>query len=77
MSKFDAWQDLMDKTVSKNSNCKVKTLSVGGGLTLLKSLVGALPITLCLFFKALLGILKKLEALHNNFFVGVSWMKRN
>lgn len=51
MSKFDAWRDLMDKTVPKLSNCKVKTLSVGGGLTLLKSVVGALPITLCLFLK--------------------------
>ncbi|CAI9271518.1 unnamed protein product [Lactuca saligna] len=70
MSKLDAWWDLVDKIVSKLYNWKVKTLSVGVKLTLLKSVLSALLNYFMSLFKAPLGILKKLESMRNNFFVG-------
>nr|KAJ0223374.1 hypothetical protein LSAT_V11C200076870 [Lactuca sativa] len=42
-SLVEAWSDVICKVTCKLSNWKVKSLSVGGRLTLLKSVFGALP----------------------------------
>nr|GEZ58185.1 RNA-directed DNA polymerase, eukaryota [Tanacetum cinerariifolium] len=43
-SRHKAWSDLIQKLRSRLSKWKVKTLSIGGRLTLLKSVLGASPI---------------------------------
>lgn len=75
----------MKRVISKLSNWKVKNLSVGGRLTLLNSILGALPTYYFSLYKALMGVLSKLESIRNNFFTGadlgenkmiwVSWNK--
>nr|KAJ0224121.1 hypothetical protein LSAT_V11C200076940 [Lactuca sativa] len=54
MSLVEGWSDAICKVTCKLSNCKVKSLSVGGRLTLLKSVLGALPT----YFISLLRIRK-------------------
>nr|GFC55011.1 RNA-directed DNA polymerase, eukaryota, reverse transcriptase zinc-binding domain protein [Tanacetum cinerariifolium] len=49
---------------------KVKTLSIGGRLTLLKSVLGASPIYAMSIFTVPCGVLKALESLRNRFFNG-------
>ncbi|GJU41644.1 RNA-directed DNA polymerase, eukaryota [Tanacetum coccineum] len=44
MSRHKAWADTVLKLRSRLSNWKVKTLSIGGRLTLLKSVLGASPL---------------------------------
>nr|GEW52433.1 RNA-directed DNA polymerase, eukaryota [Tanacetum cinerariifolium] len=48
----------------------VKTLSIGGRLTLLKSVLGAVPIYNMSLYKASKCVLYELERLRNNFFTG-------
>nr|GEY13512.1 RNA-directed DNA polymerase, eukaryota [Tanacetum cinerariifolium] len=65
---------------------KVKTLSIGGRLTLLKSVLGAVPIYNMSLYKAPKCVLHELERLRNNFFKGgdsqdskitwVTWAKK-
>nr|GEZ66489.1 RNA-directed DNA polymerase, eukaryota [Tanacetum cinerariifolium] len=43
MSRRSAWDDTVNKIQSRLFNWKVKTLSIGGRLTLLKSVLGASP----------------------------------
>ncbi|GJS28839.1 RNA-directed DNA polymerase, eukaryota [Tanacetum coccineum] len=65
-----AWDDTMLKLRSRLSNWKVKTLSIGGRLTLLKSVLGASPLYNMSIFKVPKGILKTMEAIRSNFFNG-------
>nr|GEW18413.1 acyl-CoA-binding domain-containing protein 4 [Tanacetum cinerariifolium] len=57
----------------KHSEVKftVKTLSIGGRLTLLKSVLGASPLYNMSTFKVPKGILKSMEAIRSNFFNGI------
>ncbi|GKE23199.1 RNA-directed DNA polymerase, eukaryota [Tanacetum coccineum] len=70
MSRHQAWDDTMLKLRSRLSNWKVKTLSIGGRLTLLKSVFDASPLYNMSIFKVPKGILKTLEAIRSNFFNG-------
>ncbi|GJW89035.1 RNA-directed DNA polymerase, eukaryota, reverse transcriptase zinc-binding domain protein [Tanacetum coccineum] len=47
MSRIKAWQDVIDKISSRLSKWKIKALSSGGRLTLLKSILTALPFIIC------------------------------
>ncbi|GJW63153.1 hypothetical protein Tco_0115037 [Tanacetum coccineum] len=51
MARVSAWDDVVRKIKSRLSNWKVKTLSIGGRLTLLKSVLGATPIFWMSLFK--------------------------
>ncbi|GKB12300.1 hypothetical protein Tco_0846223 [Tanacetum coccineum] len=53
------------------SKWKVKTLSIGGRLTLLKSVLGASPIYYMSIFKVPKGVLKTMESIRSKFFNGV------
>nr|GEY98581.1 RNA-directed DNA polymerase, eukaryota [Tanacetum cinerariifolium] len=51
MSRHQAWEDVVSKLRSRLSKWKVKTLSIGGRLTLLKSVLGASPLYNMSIFK--------------------------
>ncbi|GKA67032.1 RNA-directed DNA polymerase, eukaryota [Tanacetum coccineum] len=71
MSRNKAWENVIDKLRSRLSKWKVKTLSIGGRLTLLKSVLGASPIYSMSIFKVPRGVLKIMEAIRSRFFNGI------
>nr|KAJ0225721.1 hypothetical protein LSAT_V11C100006010 [Lactuca sativa] len=77
MSHLDSWCEVFQKVASKLSNKKVKTLSISGRLTLIKSVYRSLPTFFMSIYKAPKGVLSKLEALHNKFFLGADILKKN
>nr|GEV75973.1 RNA-directed DNA polymerase, eukaryota [Tanacetum cinerariifolium] len=70
MSRHKAWEDTVVKLKNRLSKWKAKTLSIGERLTLLKSVLGASPLYSMSIFKVPRGILKAMEAIRNNFFIG-------
>ncbi|GJS83857.1 RNA-directed DNA polymerase, eukaryota [Tanacetum coccineum] len=76
MSRHQAWDDVVLKLRSRLSNWKVKTLSIGGRLTLLKSVLGASPLYNMSIFKVPKGVLKNMETIRSNFFNGFDSLKR-
>ncbi|GJU75866.1 RNA-directed DNA polymerase, eukaryota, partial [Tanacetum coccineum] len=70
-SSLKAWDDVILKLRSRLSKWKVKTLSIGGRLTLLKYVLGASPIYYMSIFKVPRGVLKVMEAIRSRFFNGV------
>nr|GEU52874.1 RNA-directed DNA polymerase, eukaryota [Tanacetum cinerariifolium] len=69
MSRRSAWVDTVHKLQSRLSKWKLKTLSIGGRLTLLKSVLGASPLFNMSIFKVPKGVLKAMEAIQS---LGVS-----
>nr|GEW01867.1 RNA-directed DNA polymerase, eukaryota [Tanacetum cinerariifolium] len=70
MSRRSAWVDTVHKLQSRLSKWKLKTLSIGGRLTLLKSVLGASPLYNMPIFKVPKGVLKDMEAIQSKFFYG-------
>nr|GEU53737.1 RNA-directed DNA polymerase, eukaryota, reverse transcriptase zinc-binding domain protein [Tanacetum cinerariifolium] len=70
-SNLKAWDDVILKLRSRLSKWKMKTLSIGGRLTLLKSVLGASPIYYMSIFKVPLGVLKVMESIRSRFFNGM------
>nr|GEZ30584.1 RNA-directed DNA polymerase, eukaryota, reverse transcriptase zinc-binding domain protein [Tanacetum cinerariifolium] len=70
MSSHKACEYIIHKIRSRLSKWKVNTLSIGGRLTILKSVLGATLIYSMSIFKVPRGVLKALEAMHNRFFIG-------
>ncbi|GJR21680.1 RNA-directed DNA polymerase, eukaryota [Tanacetum coccineum] len=84
MSRKQAWKEVVDKVLSRLSRWKMKLLSIGGRLTLLKSVLGSMPIFHMSIFKVPSSILKSLESIRSRFFNGqdpksnkASWVKWN
>nr|GEW90316.1 putative RNA-directed DNA polymerase, eukaryota, reverse transcriptase zinc-binding domain protein [Tanacetum cinerariifolium] len=77
MSRHQAWDDVVLKLRSRLSKWKVKTLSIGGRLVLLKSVLGASLLYNMSIFKVPKGILKNMEMTGSNFFNGFDYSKRN
>ncbi|GKE88958.1 hypothetical protein Tco_1566433 [Tanacetum coccineum] len=44
MSRIQSWNEVVDRVTARLSKWKMKTLSIGGRLTLLKSVLGSIPI---------------------------------
>nr|GEY17594.1 RNA-directed DNA polymerase, eukaryota [Tanacetum cinerariifolium] len=65
-SSINTWEDSTNKIKLQLSKWKIKTLSIGGRLTLLKSVLGATPIYQISLYKAPKAVL--MEALRRNFF---------
>ncbi|GJZ47857.1 RNA-directed DNA polymerase, eukaryota [Tanacetum coccineum] len=76
MSRRSAWDGLVHKLRSRISKWKVKTLSIGGRLTLLKSVLGASPLYNMSIFKIPKGVLKDMEAIRSKFFNGADSSER-
>ncbi|GJZ10167.1 RNA-directed DNA polymerase, eukaryota [Tanacetum coccineum] len=71
MSRRQAWGSTVDKLRSRLSKWKVKTLSIGGRLTLLKAVLGASPLFNMSIFKVPKGVLNDMEAIRSKFFNGM------
>nr|GFB70487.1 RNA-directed DNA polymerase, eukaryota, reverse transcriptase zinc-binding domain protein [Tanacetum cinerariifolium] len=70
-SRLSAWDDIIAKLRSRLSKWNVKTLSIGGRLTLLKSVLGASPIYNMSIFKVPRGALKIMKGIRCRFFNGM------
>ncbi|GKG32356.1 hypothetical protein Tco_0429866, partial [Tanacetum coccineum] len=70
MSRIKAWQDVIDKISSRLSKWKIKALSSGDRLTLLKSILTALPLYYMSIYKGPAAILRELESIRRDFFYG-------
>ncbi|GJT99263.1 RNA-directed DNA polymerase, eukaryota, partial [Tanacetum coccineum] len=70
MSRIKTWDDVVDRVSSRLSKWKMKMMSIGGRLTLLKSVLGSTPIFHMSIHKVPLGVLQKLEAIRSHFFNG-------
>ena len=56
--------------VTRLSKWKMKSLSIGGRLTLLKSVLGSMTIFHMSIFKVPMGVLRTLESIRSHFFNG-------
>ncbi|GJW23038.1 RNA-directed DNA polymerase, eukaryota, reverse transcriptase zinc-binding domain protein [Tanacetum coccineum] len=70
MSRVNSWDKVVDSLYARLSKWKMKTLSIGGRLTLLKSVLGSMPIYYMSLFKVPSQVLKKMEAIRSHFFNG-------
>lgn len=82
MNKISSWEPIVDKFKRKLTVWKAKQLSFGGRLTLVKSVLGSLPIYYMSIFKIPSMVIKKLEGLRRKFLwrgetdkEGISWVK--
>ncbi|GJZ78185.1 RNA-directed DNA polymerase, eukaryota, nucleotide-binding alpha-beta plait domain protein [Tanacetum coccineum] len=71
-----AWDEVILKAQRRLSKWKAKTLSIGGRLTLLKSVLGASPLYNMSIFKVPKGVLKVMESIRSNFFKGASMLEK-
>ncbi|GJV15041.1 RNA-directed DNA polymerase, eukaryota, reverse transcriptase zinc-binding domain protein [Tanacetum coccineum] len=61
-----------NKMVTRLSKWKMKTLSIGGRLTLLKAVLGSMPIYHMSIFKVPMKVLHHMESIRGRFFSGVN-----
>ncbi|GKE19852.1 RNA-directed DNA polymerase, eukaryota, reverse transcriptase zinc-binding domain protein [Tanacetum coccineum] len=72
MSRCHNWNPLVDRFHKRLSKWKSKTLSIGGRLTLIKSVLGSVGVYYFSTFKAPIKVINKLEGIRRNFFWGGS-----
>ncbi|GJU70546.1 putative RNA-directed DNA polymerase, eukaryota, reverse transcriptase zinc-binding domain protein [Tanacetum coccineum] len=80
----EGWGEVVNRLRNRLSAWKAKSLSVGGRLTLIKSILGSIPIYYLSLFKAPLKIINLFESIRARFFWGfkkggrgISWVKWN
>ncbi|GJZ83031.1 hypothetical protein Tco_0648204 [Tanacetum coccineum] len=71
MSRINAWDEIICKMKSRLSKWKLKTLSIGGRLTLLKSVLGSSPIYSMSLYKVPKSVLYTMKSIRRNFFNGI------
>ncbi|GJY40252.1 RNA-directed DNA polymerase, eukaryota, reverse transcriptase zinc-binding domain protein [Tanacetum coccineum] len=81
MNMVVSWNDV-NRIIERLTSWKAKALSIGGRITLIKSILGSLPIYYLSLFKAPLKIINLLESIRSIFFWGfkdsqrrISWVK--
>nr|GEY49787.1 hypothetical protein [Tanacetum cinerariifolium] len=67
MSRIKSWDDVVAKLSSRLSKWKLKTLSIGGRLTLIKLVLTSIPLYHMSIFKGPSGVLKLLGSTRRNF----------
>ena len=84
MGRCENWKYIIQKFSSKMSQWKARLLSVGGRLSLIKSVVGNLPTYYMSLYLMPTTVQKVLESMRNKFFIGgnldekkVTWVKWN
>nr|GEY75654.1 RNA-directed DNA polymerase, eukaryota, reverse transcriptase zinc-binding domain protein [Tanacetum cinerariifolium] len=63
-----SWEDVLSIITTRLSKWKLKTLSIGGRLTLLKLVLTSLPLYQMSVYKVLMGVLNIMESMRRNFF---------
>nr|GEX62634.1 RNA-directed DNA polymerase, eukaryota [Tanacetum cinerariifolium] len=76
MSRITSWDDVISKVSSRLSKWKLKLLSIGDRLSLLKSVLTSIPLYDTSIFKVPIGVLDHLESIRQNFFYGVDGSDR-
>ncbi|KAL4581186.1 hypothetical protein LXL04_017396 [Taraxacum kok-saghyz] len=71
MKRITSWNGLVDRIHKKMSNWKMKTLSVGGRLTIVNSILGNLGNYWCSLFPMPKAVAKSIEAKRRDFFWGI------
>lgn len=67
MNRINGWRKVVDVFEARLSSWKAKLLSIGGRLTLIKSVLHSLPIYFFSLYKAPVGVIEKLESLMKRF----------
>ncbi|GKF68080.1 hypothetical protein Tco_0197759, partial [Tanacetum coccineum] len=75
-STLQAWDDTIGKLKARLSNWKLKTLSIGGRLTLLKSVLESTPIYNMSIYKVPKLVLQTMESICRKNFNGVQYDER-
>lgn len=70
MYKAAGWSEVIERFTRRLSSWKANLLSIGGMLTLVKSVLGSLPLYFVSLFKAPDKVINKLESLRCRFFWG-------
>nr|GEZ52252.1 putative RNA-directed DNA polymerase, eukaryota, reverse transcriptase zinc-binding domain protein [Tanacetum cinerariifolium] len=70
LSRIQSWHDATEGMHTRLSKWKLKTLSIGGRLTLLKSVLGAIPIYHMSIFKVPMKVLHNMKSVRARFFNG-------
>ncbi|GJZ84117.1 RNA-directed DNA polymerase, eukaryota [Tanacetum coccineum] len=70
MYRIQSWNEIVDRVAARLSKWKMKTLSIGGRLTLLKSVLGSIPIYHMSIFKVPMKVLHRIESVRCHFFNG-------
>ncbi|GJW85727.1 hypothetical protein Tco_0158872 [Tanacetum coccineum] len=68
MSRLSSWDDAIAKLSARLSKWKLKSLSIGGRLTLIKFVLSSLSLYYMSSFKVPKGVLSKMESIRRNFF---------
>ncbi|GJR25016.1 hypothetical protein Tco_0973543 [Tanacetum coccineum] len=62
MSRVHMWKDIVERVKARLSKWKMQTLSIGGRLTLVKSVLGSMPLYYFSIFRVPKAILSEMEA---------------
>ncbi|GJR02492.1 putative ribonuclease H-like domain-containing protein [Tanacetum coccineum] len=65
MSRLQSWNEIIESIATRLSRWKLKTLSIGGRLTLLKSMLGMIPIYHMSIFKVPMKVLQRMESIRS------------
>ncbi|GKA31765.1 hypothetical protein Tco_0718132, partial [Tanacetum coccineum] len=76
MSRINSCDEIVNKLLAHLSKWKMKTLFIGGRLTLLKSVLGSTPIFYMSLFKVPSEVLKRTDSIRSRFLTGWMLMKR-
>lgn len=68
--KVKAWNPIFEKFKKRLCDWKVKSMSYCGRLTLIKSVLGSLPLYYFSLFRVPMSVLKSLEIIRRDFFWG-------
>ncbi|GKA39218.1 RNA-directed DNA polymerase, eukaryota, reverse transcriptase zinc-binding domain protein [Tanacetum coccineum] len=76
MDRTNSWDDVVSKVTSQLSKWKLKTLFIGGRLTLIKSVLTSIPLYQMSSFKVPIKVLNILESIRRKFFNGIEGNER-
>ncbi|GKA12700.1 RNA-directed DNA polymerase, eukaryota, reverse transcriptase zinc-binding domain protein [Tanacetum coccineum] len=71
MSRIKSWEEIVGKMTARLSKWKMKSLSIGGRLTLLKAVLGSMSIYHMSIFKVPMKVLHRMESIRCHFFNGI------
>nr|GEW97644.1 RNA-directed DNA polymerase, eukaryota [Tanacetum cinerariifolium] len=75
MSRISTWNEVIQRLLDRLSKWKMKTLSIGGRLTLLKSVLGSMHTYHMSLFKTPMKVLNTMESIRSQFFNGMKMIE--